>query len=284
MGDTLAKDVLQPKSKIKSEHLERIMATLDDLHAIRRAICLAISLSIAMGVMAQNSPVVMGSAPASSTIDDPFRSAAERLNEALIAVVALGSQGPIPLGTGFFVAEDGTFLTAAHVLDHQTGIVGFRAFLPFSGLKRFFRFEVVELHRDSDVAICRLVPDGKPQDAPHFGYLRLAKSAAPQPGVMVATAGFPLKSTRPVFQFGMVASFPEATQLQIGIMLNDGDSGAPVIEVRSGALIGMVVSVRTTELYDESRPGIGQQNTGLSWVLPVSVVAPMLEPTPPEQH
>ena len=239
---------------------------------MKPALVLGLVLACAAVAMSQTTPANGGAAPGLplSQFENQYRSAADRLHHVLLAVIAWGNHGHVSVGTGFFIDEHGTFLTAAHVLDPQPGVVRFGAYYPFGNAKGFSRIQVISLDRERDIAVCRMVLDNAEASAlPPFEYLPLAKGAAPAPGTFVAVAGFPLGSLRPIFQFGTVASLEEpGGLLQVGLMLNDGDSGGPVIEVGSGALVGMVVSVRTTDLYEGQHSGQGQQNSGLSWVLP----------------
>jgi len=235
----------------------------------------------AAGLAQTAAPVLNGG---QSQVQQEFRASVEKLRPALLAVIALGNRGPVPVGTGFFVDARGTFLTAAHVLDRQPGISGFRAYIPDTGSDHLLAFDILSLDPTRDFALCRLTSPTKGEPAPHFDFLTLEKNDPPAPGVMVAIAGFPLGGPKPVFQFGTVAAFADAGELlQIGLMLNDGDSGGPVIEVGSGKLVGMAISIRTTALYEQSHPTIGQQNTGLSWVLPVNVVTSVLPAPMPSE-
>jgi len=219
-------------------------------------------------------PAVAGGLP---QVQQEFRASVEKLRPALLAVIALGNRGPVPVGTGFFVDARGTFLTAAHVLDRQPGISGFRAYIPGSSADRLLAFDILSLDPTRDFALCRLSAPQKNEPGPRSDFLPLEKTDPPAPGVMVAIAGFPLGGPKPVFQFGTVAAFAEPGELlQVGLMLNDGDSGGPVIEVGTGRLVGMAISIRTTALYEQAHPILGQQNTGLSWVLPVNVITSVL--------
>jgi S1-C subfamily serine protease len=86
--------------------------------------------------------------------------------------------------------------------------------------------------------------------------LAIAQSA-PQAGRFILVSGFPLGSWTPAIQFGLlsatetryaeapIARLPKDTfeLLQISVSANHGNSGGPVIDLRSGRVVGVILSI-----------------------------------------
>lgn len=76
-------------------------------------------------------------------------------------------------------------------------------------------------------------------------------------GLFVLVSGFPLGSWTPAIQFGLLSAietrYPEAPiarlpkdtfeLLQISVSANHGNSGGPVIDLRSGRVVGVILSI-----------------------------------------
>lgn len=217
-------------------------------------------------------------------LEDLFRTVAKKANEALVPVVAMTPKGGVVVGTGFFVGGGGEFVTAGHVLTAQyPGSSGLKVLLRVpDGKPELNSFDLVDRDTESDIALCRLRQAQAGGDAvsakPVFSILRLSLREL-APGSFVTLGGFSLGSPRAVFSFGTVASFRAPGQpILLNLMINDGESGSPVIDVRSGTVVGIAVSVRTTDFYAVGPAGhlYAQQNSGIAVAVPVGSIAPLL--------
>jgi len=239
----------------------------------------ALILSLTISICAHAQPRSKPSAAGFDQVEQAFQRTASEASRGLIAVLAVGPQAVQLVGSGFLVGDQSHFLTAVHVVrqDLPEG-VSLAAFMPGSDTKNLYPVLVVEMDTDHDVALCRLDLRGSSHSAP-VRPLKLNSGPVPSPGTFVTVAGFPLGEPRPTFQFGNVISFTEpGERIALGVMLNDGSSGGPVIEVRSGNVAGIIVAVRMSDLYETRHSvALGKQNSGISWAVPVSDFRPLLQ-------
>src|SRR2546427_5023054 len=149
-------------------------------------------------------------------------------------------------------------------------------------------FKVVEIDPDHDLALCHLdglrgvtfaesgvlkiahpeQPGGLTAEeiSQPFASLAIAQSA-PQAGRFVLVSGFPLGSWTPAIQFGLLSAsetrYPDAPiarlpkdtfeLLQISVSANHGNSGGPVIDLRSGRVVGVILSIVPAPLAIDGR-------------------------------
>jgi S1-C subfamily serine protease len=139
-------------------------------------------------------------------------------------------------------------------------------------------FKVVEIDSDHDLALCHIEgqrgvsfsqsgaqkiahpeqPGGLTADEISMPFASLAvDQESPQSGRFVLVSGFPLGSWTPAIQFGLLSAteteYPEAPiarlpkdtfeLLQISVSGNHGNSGGPVIDLRSGRVVGVILSI-----------------------------------------
>ena len=161
-------------------------------------------------------------------------------------------------GTGFFVTQDGYFVTAAHVVDGATKIIIKTKYLALGTA-------LVKVDKTNDLALLRITgayPPGALTN--HYllqnNYSRLAAVSAkfrPLPvansgdaklGDSVSTLGFPnleLQGFTPKFTRGEINSLAgfqdDAHHFQISAQVQPGNSGGPLLD-SSGAVIGVVQS------------------------------------------
>ena len=198
------------------------------------------------------------------------------------------------VGTGFFINKAGYFLTASHVVDAAQSEGGKLSTFVFPqasspGGETSFDCQVVEADRTHDIALgfapaySRLLRTGaqNPNDpsTPHLGHLELTPTTPPV-GTIVGVMGFPLGSWNPAFQVGVLsATFtmnPSAPSvpagklelLQVAVAANKGNSGSPVIEVRSGKVIGMLIMVMPAPLTSAIPNLPFGQNSGVALAVP----------------
>jgi S1-C subfamily serine protease len=139
-------------------------------------------------------------------------------------------------------------------------------------------FKIVELDSDHDLALCHVdgprgvtfaetgvqrmahpeQPGGLTAEEMSEPFASLAiDQSAPQAGRFILVSGFPLGSWTPAIQFGLlsatetrypsapIARLPKDTfeLLQISVSANHGNSGGPVIDLRSGRVVGVILSI-----------------------------------------
>ena len=178
-------------------------------------------------------------------------------------------------GTGFFVAVDGTFVTAAHVVDgitdpNRNGPCPFSGFyLPSVGIWTIeeitavpisiFPFRVVNCRRDAtvDIAACRST-----RSVTGSIYRVVPVTFEPNlrvPGTPIAFAGFPLQNQVPLSALGNVAGYANVVDSQgphdllIDRTAWHGASGSPIYTI-DGKVIGMV---RATGIGDAIGLAVG---------------------------
>jgi S1-C subfamily serine protease len=139
-------------------------------------------------------------------------------------------------------------------------------------------FKVVEIDSNHDLALCHIEgqrgvsfsksgvqkiahpeqPGGLTADEISEPFASLAiDQDAPQAGRFILVSGFPLGSWTPAIQFGLLSAtetrYPDAPiarvqkdnfeLLQISVSGNHGNSGGPVIDLRSGRVVGVILSI-----------------------------------------
>lgn len=217
------------------------------------------------------------------------------------SVVAVGTYVPVGnprfrfLGTGFVVGDGNRVVTNAHVLasvpegsDEKLVIA-----LPGSGrvVARPVRREAAD--PDHDLALLRF--DGPPLQA-----LSLGDSSAVREGQDVAITGFPLGGSIgivPVTHKGIVSALTPVGQplasaqqldsktvrrlslggytvLQLDIVSYPGNSGSPLYDPESGAVLGILnmVFVKGTKESALTNP------SGISYAIPVSFLKALIGP------
>jgi S1-C subfamily serine protease len=162
------------------------------------------------------------------------------------------------VGSAFLINADGYFVTAGHVVQPYqpssalTVMIKQRGTDSASGI----HFDVVESDPQHDVALCRASPFivRKPDSAnPKQTMFPIStldvSSETLQTGEFVAIVGFPLISWDAAVRFGNIAATRTANPqvasmgglMQISASGNAGDVGGPVISLRTGKVVGMIV-------------------------------------------
>jgi S1-C subfamily serine protease len=219
------------------------------------------------------------------------------------SVVAVGVFSPTSSprfgfrGTGFVVEQGNVVVTNAHVLPDPLPAAdaaeGLRVVVPASGgdAAQLRAATLLRLDRSRDLALLRI--DGPPLPA-----LTLAAPGSVREGNAIAIIGFPLGGAlgfTPVTHRGIVASItaiappaPTAQSLspqavnrlrqgsfdiyQLDATAYPGNSGGPVLDVVSGAVIAVInmVLVRGSKENALSAP------SGISYAIPVQFVVGLL--------
>lgn len=220
-----------------------------------------------LGLLPQWMHAEAGARTVLQQLQDALQSSSRNIEQTLVGVVAIGDAGPIVVGTGFFVNADGLFVTAAHTFSTNHGLA-FRAYVNgVDGHKHLRPVRVLQVDKAHDLALCRIEDAADPKDSAKFEIhvLPLAESSNMPVGTLVASSGLPLTLPTPMFHFGAVSGDSPADQpLELGIMVNEGESGAPAVRLDSGEIVGMVLQVRTASVYSDQSHSGAEQNAGLS--------------------
>jgi S1-C subfamily serine protease len=211
------------------------------------------------------------------------------------------------VGTGFFINEQGYFITAAHVanVNHLGTIPCFLQVMVRTqrGDASPRLFDVIETDADHDLALCQikglLVRDEKHSPILHGAPATFTRSPfaslaidteTPRPGELVALDGFPLGSWVPDVQLGNVAAVltlidvPRTPKdgrelLQVSVNGNHGDSGGPVVDMTSGRVIGVLLEILPAPLATggELKYDLGNyQSSGIMLAAPAKWVNALL--------
>lgn len=210
----------------------------------------------------------------------------ERTRYAAIAIVCTESAPDLPLkvreivGSGFFINNEGYFVTAAHVLDAidkrveigqpctaaiYATVDGWTSINPTQNLK-VFAFTTCIRNSQADIAVCRPIknPFLYPEVSKGVGFMALAAGPPRADGTPVAFTGFPLGNVRPVTSKGNIASYWPFEQLVLIDKASwPGASGSPLY-IADGSVIGIVI---------ETGKGEG---SGLAYALSVAVITEFL--------
>lgn len=226
------------------------------------------------------------------------------------AIAAVGTFNPLESprftfrGTGFFVGDGSLLVTCRHVLpdsssDGRDPLDRLAVALPRpDGTHETRPATLLASARQHDLALLRVA-------GPPASVLRLGPVALVPEGTDVALIGFPLGSTlglRHVTHRGIVASIvasslPAATArqlpesaalrlregsfelLQLDVVAYPGNSGGPLIDIESGAVVGVL----NMALLKGNRESALSQPTGISYGIPVRHVHELLgQPTLPQ--
>lgn len=146
--------------------------------------------------------------------------------------IAPGPEFSFSSGSGFFVSEDGYFVTNHHVIEGAEAIV----LMDINSKK--YEAEVVRIDEANDIAV--LKANGK------FKALPVVSSRTAKRGMDVVTVGFPhadIQGVEPKVTQGIINSLSglgnDARHFQISVPLQAGNSGGPLVTMEGNA-IGVV--------------------------------------------
>ena len=201
-------------------------------------------------------------------------------------------------GSGFVVGDGNLLVTNAHVVERGSDVASEVGLVVHTRADdaaqvRVRRAEVIEIDKAHDLALLRFAGDPLPA-------LALDKAGAVREGQSVAFIGFPLGGVlgfAPVTHRGVVSSItsvalpsPSARQLdnrsvqrlrdgpfamlQLDATAYPGNSGGPLFDIETGAVVGVVnmVALKGTRESALSQP------SGISYAVPVEFVLRLLVP------
>lgn len=169
-------------------------------------------------------------------------------------------------GSGFIVDEEGTVVTAAHVVDEASAV---KVILRDGTVRSA---EVLGVDDATDVAVIRFDPEGV-----ELQPLELGDSSSLKVGAAVAAIGAPFEYAWS-FSTGIVSGldrtieapngFTVSHAIQTDAAVNPGNSGGPLLD-SEGEVIGVVDQIATD--------GSADQSSGVGFAVPSSLVASELE-------
>jgi S1-C subfamily serine protease len=169
-------------------------------------------------------------------------------------------------GSGFEVDEEGTVVTAAHVVDEASSV---EVILQDGSTHKA---EVLGIDDASDLAVIRFDPEGA-----ELHPLEIADSSDLNVGASVAAIGAPFEYAWS-FSTGIVSGldrtiqapngFSVAHAVQTDAAINPGNSGGPLID-SEGKVIGVVDQIATD--------GSADQSSGVGFAVPSSLVSAELQ-------
>lgn len=215
------------------------------------------------------------------------------------SIVAVGTYQPkrapaaIFRGTGFIVGDGNYILTNAHVLPDVLDFKNREVLALFywkDGKAKYSSLQKVAVDREHDVALLRF--SGGPLKA-----LKLAESKRVREGELYAFTGFPLGMVlglHPVTHRGIVSAIspvvipvhnsrhlnPEMIRrlkrpykvFQLDATAYPGNSGSPLYDVETGAVIGVINKV----FVKESKESVIQKPSGISYAIPIKYAQKLL--------
>ncbi len=180
----------------------------------------------------------------------------------------LSADGLTGTGSGFFISEDGWFITAAHVV---AGAQEVRLLVRGESIPA----AVIRVDHANDVAL--LKAEGR------FAALPLADGQGLKLGDAVFTIGFPmpgLQGQSPKLTRGDISSMAglqdDPRHFQVSIPVQPGNSGGPLCSA-DGSVQGVIVSRINDEIVMQSS-GVVPQN--INYALKNAYLLPLLSPQP----
>ena len=203
------------------------------------------------------------------------------------------------VGSAFLINSDGYFVTAAHVLQPYQPISELTVMIKqrdkdsASGV----HFDVVESDSQDDLALCRVRPfvarklDPENPKQTRYPISTLDVSAESlQTGEFVAIVGFPLNSWDAAVQFGNISATRTvnpnvnsmAGLIEISVSASGGETGGPVISLRTGKVVGVIVETLAVPALVPRISRVEQfptmlQTSGIVLAVPASRIRDLLE-------
>lgn len=173
-------------------------------------------------------------------------------------------------GTGFFISQNGYFVTAAHVVQ---GVSSVKIFWQ----SKDYLAEIILVDKTLDMAILKVIGVLSPQALP------LSSSVQVKTGDTVFTMGFPqiqLQGIEPKYTDGSISSLSgvanDPKHFQISVPVQPGNSGGPLLN-NQGQVVGLIIS-RLDDLATLNITGSIPQN--VNYALKGSFILPLLESLP----
>lgn len=164
-------------------------------------------------------------------------------------------------GSGFFINEDGDFITNAHVV-HQAKAVWIQ--IPSMG-KQIIDADVVGISPDRDIALLRVTPESLQMIKKQLGsvpFLRLGDSDLARRSDEVLALGYPLGQQSLKSTTGVISGH-ERHLIQISAPINPGSSGGPLLNSK-----GQVIGINSAGIVEAQNVGYAIPINDLKIALP----------------
>jgi len=178
---------------------------------------------------------------------------------------SVGPKNQRRTGTGFFITEDGMFITAAHVVAEGNSFV-------IKTKSGEHAAEVLVVDAANDLALLKA--------AGHFDYLPISTGSSPSVAEEVFTIGYPnpdIQGAEPKYTAGEISSTrglkDDPRYFQITCPVQPGNSGGPLISLKSYSVIG-VVTAQLDGLVALQQTGSLPQN--VNYAVKISYLMPLL--------
>ena len=234
------------------------------------------SMALALALLASASPVLAQSGAAGLPYDArrgvfSFSSGLEGSLPAVVQVTTLGqSRGPssdaadpkpYASGSGVIVdAAEGLLITNNHVVE------GGRKFTVDLTDGRLFDAVLVGADKATDIAVLRIVPDGRPLN---LKQVQTVDSDTLRTGDLAFAVGYPLGLDQ-TLTMGVISGLNRSglgdaveDYIQTDAAVNSGNSGGPLLDSR-GRLIGINTSILSG--------GLGGGNDGIAFAVPTRIM------------
>lgn len=172
-------------------------------------------------------------------------------------------------GSGFFITEDGYFVTNNHV------VAGADAVKVKSG-DRALPARVIKLDPQNDIAVLKIEGSFKP--------IPLGADLETRAGDDVFTVGFPLADVMgeaPKTTLGIVSAISgledDPRTFQISVQIQPGNSGGPLTQKATGNVIGVTSSTLSTARFVEQGRPVPQN---VNYAMKASYIRPLLATIP----
>jgi len=203
------------------------------------------------------------------------------VSPAVLPIAHIGLEDAGVRGSAFLINNEGYFLTAAHVLREYKPNTGYLTlvFPQKNGMGNGGAwFEIVDKDEKLDIALCKV----RGLDKEHWTWSSLSLSPAPiVAGKLVVIAGFPLGSWNASIQPGSIAADKTVLDVpgmlplfQVSVAGNQGDSGGPVVDLKTGRVMGIIV--RGSLNASASNAGVSLWSSGIMYALPITKVTDIL--------
>lgn len=273
----------------------------------RKLMRLRFALSLTLVCMSIFAPSVSASSSKAYTLEAVYANDSPATVQIVYTPPDFPAQAPIIYGTGFFIGDQGYFITADHVVDkyekgtpRETAVIHQR-----DGNGTGLWFELVEEDKEHDLALCKVIGGFPLKKA-----LRILKEQAGRPpaslrpvtslvvadrvvkaGEPIALLGFPLGAfVTPVIQGGNVAAtnavlmaaynfpgFHGQDNFIVSVAGNHGNSGGPVISLSTNEVVGVLVQYVPAPLIRTADGNQIPQQSGLMVAVPTKYVIQLLK-------
>lgn len=166
-----------------------------------------------------------------------------------ISTLRPGKMGVSIVGTGFVISEKGYICTCAHVVTGKQGQLNIG--VKENGKYVWAASGIVLIDYERDIAIIKLPPP-PPEKKIEFKPIVPGDSKSVEEGQEIAFCGFPFGGTTgggftPSTTKGLISAFRpkrvgdiEVQHFQLDAMIMEGNSGAPVFDIETGEVLGIV--------------------------------------------